>query len=106
MILKFWVDGLNSTMVRLKRIQTIKPIKLSNGLNSTMVRLKPFQVRVNKTRTDQSQFHYGSIKTFLKCLKANSKKSSSQFHYGSIKTENSSKIVNFAITVSIPLWFD
>ena len=54
-------------------------------LNSTMVRLKHTNGLIIKTHFRASQFHYGSIKTFLaKCKDLKAKKS--QFHYGSIKT--------------------
>ena len=53
----------------------------------------------------QSQFHYGSIKTYLaKCKVMESKES--QFHYGSIKTLELITRANTAQKVSIPLWFD
>ena len=55
-----------------------------NGLNSTMVRLKRSS-RSKSFRAGMSQFHYGSIKTKY-WEKTNNGWVESQFHYGSIKT--------------------
>ena len=64
-ILKFWIN--------------------SNGLNSTMVRLKRHRHRQFEIKIATSQFHYGSIKTELTVYR-NEYTMESQFHYGSIKT--------------------
>ena len=76
---------------------------------------------------DQSQFHYGSIKTILNSkklahfamsqfhygsIKTYSKSdflslcTMSQFHYGSIKTADFLSLCSTISRVSIPLWFD
>ena len=72
-------------MVRLKQEQKFwKPSKLQ-GLNSTMVRLKHKKTVQEVVNETTSQFHYGSIKTVMG--KPNKKTvQESQFHYGSIKT--------------------
>ena len=52
-----------------------------------------------------SQFHYGSIKTYLNEI-MDININMSQFHYGSIKTSNFGKMSDNEKKVSIPLWFD
>ena len=59
-----------------------------------MVRLKLNKGRVNKTRPDQSQFHYGSIKTLELMINISTHRKS-QFHYGSIKTMMTPEAADF-----------
>ena len=47
--------------------------------------IKTYKNQINKIKKQLSQFHYGSIKTFL-LLQILQVSTSSQFHYGSIKT--------------------
>ncbi len=80
-------SGLNSTMVRLKRVVN----KRKDGtrllsLNSTMVRLKQTLTHWENCYNQLSQFHYGSIKTILQDFILMPYVGKSQFHYGSIKT--------------------
>ncbi len=94
-----------------------------------MVRLKP-AVEVELFRhNNQSQFHYGSIKTHNNSVLLLKDGRKSQFHYGSIKTHNNSVLLlkdgrksqfhygsiktpfensmsGYNRLVSIPLWFD
>ena len=48
--------------------------------------IKTYVIRINSKNEYESQFHYGSIKTF-RFMYINKQKIKSQFHYGSIKTE-------------------
>ncbi len=119
---------LNSTMVRLKLLNSLPEDFQVIGLNSTMVRLKLVYFYRHDVTSSESQFHYGSIKTNL-LLQGWNYGPQSQFHYGSIKTGNiryrarvgneqsqfhygsiktylpaeNGKIIDI---VSIPLWFD
>ncbi len=107
------LTGLNSTMVRLK----LDGVYTNNGtlykrLNSTMVRLKRVITFGIFDTLEESQFHYGSIKTIIvsfyfffsaRCLNSTMVRLKrvngfdvydnydfkSQFHYGSIKTFDS-----------------
>ena len=56
-------------------------------LNSTMVRLKQNKIEILKKEKQESQFHYGSIKTKVVSLIGITTEES-QFHYGSIKTHS------------------
>ncbi len=51
-----------------------------------MVRLKQKLLDKIYELENESQFHYGSIKTILQQMPFLSKRLQSQFHYGSIKT--------------------
>ena len=73
-------------MVRLKLKYLIKCKNEFNSLNSTMVRLKHNRNSFTGMQAGGSQFHYGSIKTFMEVLPCKNKFKKSQFHYGSIKT--------------------
>ena len=52
-------------MVRLKLISNKKSRLLLGCLNSTMVRLKRLKLDLTSLKIILSQFHYGSIKTFI-----------------------------------------
>ncbi len=70
-----------------------------------MVRLQPIKEQVNNFEIELSQFHYGSITTYLFIHKREFIEKS-QFHYGSITTIRCRCIANCIKDVSIPLWFD
>ncbi len=57
--------SLNSTMVRLQQAIAVLAETKYKSLNSTMVRLQPIIFNDSPKIDDKSQFHYGSITTFL-----------------------------------------
>ncbi len=52
-------------MVRLQPIVYYFVLAVTGSLNSTMVRLQPLHFKVNGVNFHPSQFHYGSITTFI-----------------------------------------
>ena len=114
-------------MVRLKANNKIQVLIDPTSLNSTMVRLKAVDAAKERGVAAESQFHYGSIKSYhdgsagrtantsqfhYGSIKRTDKhlyklgSGTSQFHYGSIKSEIKRLQVEIIAEVSIPLWFD
>ncbi len=101
-------SSLNSTMVRLQLLRPCSLCRKPCSLNSTMVRLQLHSEDVSVRLKLKSQFHYGSITTWVlrgqkwsftqvsiplwfdynpfRIVYSNIRYCKSQFHYGSITT--------------------
>ncbi len=99
------VVGLNSTMVRLQQWKNKYGERIVYCLNSTMVRLQLQKIENMILEEGLSQFHYGSITTFV--LSYATVVAYESLNSTMVRLQHKfRRLMGQAKPVSIPLWFD